>query len=295
MKYVKNMLSQSALLAVSIFMVATTSLATEPWAWKATLDGSGSGQAIVMPTALYIDAERQRYYVVDSGNNRLVSFSKEGNFLLSFTAEGKLQIPYDMVRDNSDVIWVVEKARNSLTSINIKAKEILTHIIKDGERTLVPDRLDYKNGIFYVLDKESGQIALLNSDLTLKSWISCAECASGIVDFKLMDNSIWALDQLDKKVVQFGSDGKLIKNFDVGQKVEFPVSLAIGPDGNVYVLDRHAPDIAVFDTEGSFKYTFLTKGWSRGELYFPIEILFDPWGGLCVVEEGNGRVEVFGR
>ncbi|MBU0968425.1 MAG: hypothetical protein KKA54_18835 [Proteobacteria bacterium] len=295
MKYVKNILSQSALLAVSIFMVATTSLAAEPWAWKATLDGAGSGQAIVMPTALYIDAERQRYYVIDSGNNRLLSYSQEGNFLLAFAAEGKLQIPYDMVRDNADVIWVVEKGRNSLTSINIKAKEILTHIIKDGSRTLVLDRIDYKDSIFYILDKETGQIALLNSDLTVKSWISCAECTSGIVDFKLVNDGIWALDLLDKKVVQFDHDGKLIKNFDVGQTLEFPVSLAIGPAGNIYVLDRHAPAIAVFDTEGSFKYTFLAKGWGRGELYFPIEILFDPWGGLCVVEEGNGRVEVFGR
>jgi streptogramin lyase len=295
MKYVKNMLGQSALLAVSIFIYATTSLAAEPWAWKAMFDGAGSGQAIVMPTALHIDAERQRYYVVDSGGNRLVSFSREGDFLHAFTAEGKLQIPYDMVRDNADVIWVVEKGRNSLTSIDVKAKEILTHIIKDGERTLVPDRIDYKDGIFYVLDKETGQIAILSSDLAVKNWISCSECTSGIVDFKLTNDGIWALDQLDKKVVQFDGEGKLIKNFDIGQKVEFPVSLAIGPAGNVYVLDRHVADIAVFDAQGGFKYSFLAKGWSRGELYFPIEILFDPWGGLCVVEEGNGRVQVFGR
>lgn len=295
MKYVKNMLGQSALLAASIFIVTSTSLAAGPWAWKATLDGTGSGQTIDMPTALYVDVERQRYYVADSGGNRLVSFSKEGNFLLAFTAEDKLQIPYDMVRDNADVIWVVERGRNSLTSINIKAKEILPHIIKDGQRALVPDRLDYKDGIIYVLDKQTGQIALLGSDLTVKNWISCAECSSGIVDFKLTNDGIWALDQLDKKVVHFDGNGKLIKNFDVGQKVEFPVSLAIGPAGDVFVLDRHAADIDVFDAQGSFKYSFLTKGWSRGELYFPIEILFDPWGGLCVVEEGNGRVEIFGR
>ncbi|MEW6519019.1 MAG: hypothetical protein AB1461_06360 [Thermodesulfobacteriota bacterium] len=295
MRYVKNMLSQSALLAVSIFMVATTSLAAEPWAWKATLDGAGSGQAIVMPTALYVDAERQRYYVVDSGGNRLLSFSREGTFLLAFTAEGKLQIPYDMVRESADVIWVVERGRNSLTSINIKAKEVVTHIIKDGEKVLVPDRLDYKNGIFYVLDKQSGQIALLGSDLALQKWLACPECTSGFVDFKLTNAGIWALDQLDKKVMQFDAEGKLIKQFDVGQQAEFPVSLAIGPADNVYVLDRHAADIDVFDPQGNFKYSFLAKGWSRGELYFPIEIVFDPWGGLCVVEEGNGRVEVFGR
>jgi len=295
MKYVKNMMSLSGLLAISIFIVATTSQAAGPWSWRVTLDGEGSGQALIMPTALHIDAERQRYYVVDSGGNRLLSFTREGNFLHAFTADGKLQIPYDMVRDNNEVIWVVEKGRNSLTSIDVRAKEILTHIIKDGERVLVPDRIDYKDGTFYVLDKETGQIALLGSDLAVKRWLSCSECTSGIVDFKLTNDGIWAIDQLDKKVIQFDGDGKLTKNFDVGQQVEFPVSLAIDPAGNVYILDRHLANIAVFDTQGGFKYTFLAKGWSRGELYFPIEILFDPWGGLCVVEEGNGRVEVFGR
>lgn len=295
MKYVRNMLGQSALLAASIFIVATTSLAAGPWTWKATLDGAGSGQAIVMPTALHIDAERQRYYVVDSGGNRLLSFSREGDFLHAFTAEGKLQIPYDIVRDNADVIWVVEKGRNSLTSIDVKAKQILTHIIKDGGRSLALDRIDFKDGIFYVLDKETGQIAILGSDLSVKSWISCADCTSGIVDFKLTSDGIWALDQLDKKVVHFDGNGKLIKNFDVGQKVEFPVSLAIGPAGDVFILDRHLANIAVFDAQGGFKYAVLDRGWARGELYFPIEIVFDPWGDLCVVEEGNGRVEVFGR
>lgn len=295
MKYLNTLLRLAALTAGSISIIVSTSLAAEPWTWRATLDGASSGQSMTMPTSLHIDAERQRYYVVDSGGSRLLSFTREGGFLHTFTAEGKLQIPYDMVRDDADLIWVVEKGRNSLTSIDVKAKAVTPHVLKDGERTLVPDRLEFKDGTFYVVDKATGEIALLGKDLSVKKWISCAECSTGIVDFKLTTDGIWVLDQLDKKVVRFDGEGKVLKSFTVAQHVEFPVSLAIDSAGNVYVLDRHKAAIAVFDPQGGFKYTFLAKGWSRGELYFPIEIVFDPWGGLCVVEEGNGRVEVFGR
>ena len=75
--------------------------------------------------------------------------------------------------------------------------------------------------------------------------------------------------------------------------VEFPRSLAVADNNSLYVLDRHRGTIVVFGSNGEFKYNFFEAGESRGKLYYPIEIQFDPWGKLCVVEEGNGRVQVF--
>jgi hypothetical protein len=34
-------------------------------------------------------------------------------------------------------------------------------------------------------------------------------------------------------------------------------------------------------------------GRAREQLYYPVELKFDPWGRLFVVEEGNGRIQVF--
>ena len=75
--------------------------------------------------------------------------------------------------------------------------------------------------------------------------------------------------------------------------IDFPTSLALDDSGLLYILDRHQGTIAVFDNNGRFKYNFLEAGESRGKIYYPIEIEFDPWGRLCVVEEGNGRVQIF--
>lgn len=296
MKGLPSLIIRIVVLVASLWVVVpATAFASGPWAWKMTLEGSPSGQFMEYPSALYIDAERERYYVPDSGNNRLLSFARDGAFLHSFTAEGRLDLPYDMVRDSDDVIWVVERGRNSLTSIDVKAQKIIPHNLQVEGKALLLDRLDIKDDLFYVLDKARGDLAVVNMDMQVTKWIHCPDCTDGFIDFKLDKNAIWTLQLQDKVVRRFSPDGQELQRFQIGDEVKYPVSLAIGPVGQIYVLDRHMGNIAVFDTRGSFKYRFLSKGQSRGQLYFPIEIQFDPWGGLCVVEEGNGRVQVFGR
>ncbi|MCB2183807.1 MAG: hypothetical protein KQH63_17395 [Desulfobulbaceae bacterium] len=281
--------------AISLSMVASA-LATEPWIWKMTLETGTASQTMDRPTALYIDAEKKRYYVVDSGRSRLLSFDESGTFLHAFNADGNLQTPYDMVRDAKEVIWIVEKGRNTLTSIDVANQSITRHVLKAGERTLVPSRIAILKDKFYVLDQAQGEVAVVNAALEVEKWFTCQDCRGGVVDFQVAKNgSLLALDQLGEDVVFFDSDGTLLRRIHVGQYVKFPSSLAVGPSGLVYVLDRHEGSISVFDTKGSFKYSFLSFGELRGQLYFPIEILFDPWGNLCVVEEGNGRVEIFSR
>ena len=75
----------------------------------------------------------------------------------------------------------------------------------------------------------------------------------------------------------------------------FPRSLAVDKNNFLYILDRHKGKVVVYDSSGNYKYNFLEAGEARGHLYYPIELKFDPWGQLCVVEEGNGRVQVFSK
>jgi hypothetical protein len=59
------------------------------------------------------------------------------------------------------------------------------------------------------------------------------------------------------------------------------------------VLDRHKQTIAVFDQGGMFRYRFLSSGSLPGQIFYASQLRFDPWGQLCAVDEGNGRVEVY--
>ena len=269
--------------------------AGSPWQWSHVLKQSKVGDAMIMPTSMYIDSEKGQYYVVDSGRNRLLSFDRNGELLHIFTAGNKLETPFDMVRTDDDGIWVVEKGKNSLSYINLKARDVTPNTLHYNGILIYPDRLETHDGQLYVLDKATGDILQYSTDLKPGKRFSCNDCPWGFVDFKINNNKLWALDQRRSIIYRFTLDGQVEEKIQLGDTINFPVSLDIGPSGYLYILDRHSRNVSVHDKNGTFKYSFLEKGIARGHVYYPSEIRFDPWGGLCVVDEGNARVEVFIR
>jgi streptogramin lyase len=232
---------------------------------------------------------------VDAGHNRLVSFNRNGEVLKAFSADERLLAPFDMVRLDNGQLWVVEKGRNSITHIDINAKEVKPYTIQDGDHKVFPDRIAEAGGNLYVLDRASGQILRLDKNLSVDQRFGCSDCVGGFIDFVTADGSVWALATQDKKILQFLPDGKIAKTIELGDQVDFPVSLALESSESLYVLDRHLNRIDVFSQDGRFKYSFLGPGQGKGQVYLPRQLRFDPWGQLCVVDEGNGRVEVFSR
>jgi streptogramin lyase len=285
-------------LALVLLLVASGDVfAGSPWKWIFSLKSGIEGKPMVMTSAVYVDQVRNRYYVADPGTSTLHSFDKSGKYLNSFNPGDQLLAPYDLVRDGEGIIWVVEKGRNSLTKIDLKNKKIEKNTLKNKSGSVIyPDRIyPADNGGFYVLDKSSGDVILFNSGLKPSTVFGCRDCARGFVDFVVKDNKIFALESGERAVYRFARDGSYLGKVELQGDFSFPFALEVGPTGLLYILDRHRGDIAVFNSSGKFKYRFLTKGHNRKKLYYPEDLLFDPWGRLCVVDAGNGRVEVFSR
>ncbi|WP_041718770.1 hypothetical protein [Desulfurivibrio alkaliphilus] len=266
-----------------------------PWQWQLSLLIDTPGNAMYMPAAVAFDRESERYYAVDTGRNRLVSFNRQGELLRAFTADDRLQAPFDMVRLDDGRLWVVEKGRNSLTLIDIGARKVTPHTLHDGDRLVFPHRIALGEGKLHVLDRASGQILRLNADLGVEQRFRCRDCLGGISDFVISNGEIWALETRDRKIYRFADDGAISQTISLDQEASFPVSLALDGGGFVYVLDRQRNSILTYDENGRFRYRFLGPGHARGQLHFPRQLRFDPWGRLCVVDEGNGRVEIYSR
>jgi streptogramin lyase len=282
------------LLATMIVLLAVPVWAQVPWQWHMSLRIDTPGNAMYMPSAVAFDQASERYYAVDTGRSRLVSFGRNGEMLRAFTADDRLKAPFDLVRLDNGRLWVVEKGRNSITRIDIAAREVQPFMLRDGKRQIFPDRIAHDGRKLHVLDRASGQILRLKEDLTVETRFSCPDCSGGFADFAISDGAVWGLETRGKRIVQFRDDGSK-RTIHLGEQVDFPVSLALEASGFIYVLDRHQNRIAAYDQEGRFRYHFLGRGHARGQLHFPRQVRFDPWGQLCVVDEGNGRVEIFRR
>ena len=283
------------LLFLLTVLLPVPSVAQSPWKWEMSLKMEKTGDSMYMPSAVGFDPVTERYYVVDTGRNRLVSFGRDGKLIRAFTADDKLKAPFDLVRLDSGQLWVVEKGRNSLTLIDIAAKKVEPRIIKDGNHQIFPDRIDYFEKKLYVLDRSSGQVLRLDDKLAVEQRFGCSTCSAGLTDFVIAEGKVVGLEPRERKVYRFNSDGSVASEFSLGKEIDFAVSLAVESSGFIYVLDRHQNTVHAFDEEGNFRYRFLSGGHSAGKVYFPRQLRFDPWGRLCVVDEGNGRVEIFSR
>ena len=276
--------------------IPTGSLAASPWTWVMTLKQPLAGDAIDRPTGLYIDPGKQHYYVVDSGKNRLLSFDARGKLLHILTAGRALKTPFSLTRVGGQGFWITEKGKNSLTYIDLKKREVVPHVLKDQGRLVYPDRIGTDGRLLYVLDKLTGAIITYNPDgLRPEIRYPCPAKGQGFSDFVIQGGKLWALAPDARTVYRFDLRGQREKTIQLGDGLAFPVSLAVGPSGYLYILDRHRRQVTVYDQHGVFKYRFLRQGIARAQLAFPILVRFDSQGRLCVVDEGNARVEIFRR
>ena len=283
----------AGIVLLTILLLPAAALA-QAWQWQMSLKVDAPN-SMYLPGAVAFDPASERYYVVDAGRNRLVSFGRDGTMLRAFTADDRLKAPFDMVRLDDGKLWVVEKGRNSLTLIDIPAKVVKPHTVRDGERQVFPDRIAQKGGTLFILDRASGQVLRLAADLGVAQRFDCPDCIGGFADFALVGDGLWALEPRSKKLFRFDAAGAIVQTVNLGSEVDFPVSLAVEAAGIIYVLDRHQNSVLAYSEDGQFRYRFLGPGHARGQVHFARQLRFDPWGQLCVVDEGGGRVEIFAR
>ena len=276
-----------------LFVAAQPALAAD-WQLKFSMSADINGKSALYPGGLYVDNNSERYYIVDSGHNRLLSFDKSGKPLHSFDANKSLKRPIAMSRDRYGRLIVLEKGRDSLTVIDLKSKKIKSHHL--AGRGIFPQRLSLLGKKIYVLDKVSGTILALDNDFKIIRRFKCKDCELGFADMQVSENGeVFGLARQEDEVWKFADNGQLLNKVKLSPPPKFAAAFAISPVGKIFVAERHLGKIKVYAAQGEFLYEFLSRGEGEAQLFYPAQIDFDPWGRLCVLDEGNGRLAVFGR
>ncbi|MEO5374157.1 MAG: 6-bladed beta-propeller [Alphaproteobacteria bacterium] len=99
------------------------------------------------------------------------------------------------------------------------------------------------------------------------------------------------------QVVVFNQDGEKIQTIgsrgtEPGQ-FNLPVSAAVGPNGNLHVVDGGNFRIQVFDPTGKFLLAFGTVGRRSGQFARPKDVTVDREGNIYVTDSAFGNFQIF--
>ena len=101
------------------------------------------------------------------------------------------------------------------------------------------------------------------------------------------------------RVTMFTIDEEFVGEFssfgDGDGQMQWPVSIAVDSQQNVYVTDDALTRVSVFDKDGTFLSKWGEPGSGDGQLNKPAGIRFDNEDNAYVVDSGNNRIQKFTR
>jgi sugar lactone lactonase YvrE len=243
------------------------------------------------PRSIYIDQDKGKIYIIDTLNNRLVSYDKNYKFISQFNAEGKLNLPVSMLKDKKGHLILTNKGERSVLVVHLEEKIIKPLDFSKVFPRPVPSYLAMdENGRLYIIDEAYKRILIFSDDYEFLGEIKEPQ-AAGFSDVKWSGNCLYALDTLLKKVFIYDNQGHLIRSLEF-KSLSFPVSLAVDKSGYLYILDAHKGKVYLFK-DHEIMGEIGKKGWKEGKLYYPGYISIDNANTLYVVDTGNNRIEVF--
>lgn len=74
---------------------------------------------------------------------------------------------------------------------------------------------------------------------------------------------------------------------------QMPSDCAVGPQGQLYVLDGVKHRVVVFDTNGTYLRQFGERGNGLDQLDYPLGIAISPDGSIYIADAGNHRVAIY--
>lgn len=241
----------------------------------------GSGSALGQfdgPTGIALSNDGETVYVVDSRNQRIQRFARDGTFIGVWSAETdpRLGLGYssdtnqgasDIIVSDDGLIYVADTWNHRILVLD-DAGQIVRELGLSGELTDIGNSPDPspEPGLFY-----------------------------GPRSVAVTDGQIYVTDTGNERVQVFASDGTFLRAFggygsEPGKLIE-PVGIAIGPDGNVWVADSGNSRLSVFTREGVAVTQVPMASWeTQGDLRNLLRLGSD--GLLYATSPGAGVVEV---
>ncbi len=198
--------------------------------------------------------------------------------------------PWGVAVNHSNEIFVSDMGSNRIVVLNEKEE-----LIRSFGQNLVDMpagvSIDNEDRIF-VVNRRSNKILLFNSNGEFVSTVNKSESLKEPRGISLdSQGNIIVCDTGNKCVRLFSPEGNIFKTVGVGW-LHMPFDCLCHED-KIFVSDREAHVIKVYNNNGRFLYEFGKHGTGDGELNHPTGLAVDKTGHLLICSESNHRVQVF--
>ena len=159
------------------------------------------------------------------------------------------------------------------------------------------------NNKVYVCDTYNHRITILNLDLTFHGSFGSEGSETGQFNHPYgisVDSrgNVLVADYCNNRIQVFDASGRYLSSIThttPEQKLRAPVSVSVGPDDCVYVVEYGSDRVSIlnFDQTGKYIKSFGKKGDKDGEFDRPYAIAVSDEGDVYVSDTYNNRIQVF--
>ena len=202
----------------------------------------------------------------------------------------KLRKPWGITANDSNEIFVSDMNNNRIVVFNENGEFTRSF----GQNTLnCPNGVLFDNtGRIFVGNRHDNKILVFGQN---GEYISTFHNGSSLSEPRGIsfdaDGNLIVCDAGNECVQFFSPNGNIFKKVGAG-RLRMPFDCVCHKD-KVFVSDREAHLIKVFNSNGEFLYEFGTYGTGNGELNHPTGLAVDKMGHLLVCCSDNHRVQVF--
>jgi len=259
--------------------------------------GTGNGQ-FSAPRGIAVDTAGV-VYVVDTGNNRIQKFDKNGTYLTKWgsagTGNGQFSAPEGIAVDDSSNVYIVDTGNNRIQKFDKNGAFMKKWSTYDtfygfsGPRCAAIDNAgylyvtDYGNTRVVKFDRNGGYIEKWDKD------------AYGISfeDSSYVYTTTPTTNYVNKYTLTFNVRGGW--NGSGGVNLSGPRGIAVSKGGGVYVVDRSNSRIVEFNGSGTLVTTWGSAGVGDGQFNLPYGIAVAKNLDFYVADTGNNRIQKFHR
>ena len=244
-------------------------------------------------------------YIVDSGNNRIVKCSLEGDFLKEIGGfgwdNGEFNLPSYITMDNGLSLYVTDTQNKRVQRLDNYLNFIQSISSNNQEKPFENSQLKgvalSRSGELFLADAENDCIIKLDNQFAFQQKLGGFESGYGAlndpqgisVDTR---GNLYVADAGNDRIAVYDSFGNFLKELGRGY-LNRPYGVEVSRSGVVYVANTFGDNLVALDENGKILFKFGKSGRGEGEFSKPKDLKIHEGKKICIVDSGNNRIQVF--